>query len=211
MFIRANHYIRKNGEERRSVLLLQSQRIKGVSRHKTLLNLGQEFPVPKPDWPELIREVVARLKGQPAIVFEKKDPDFQNAVDDTARRLLDQGFNIHAKPPVESVKIFPDQVEHVNSRTVAGERLAMEAIQQLKLPEILRQLNLPENHVQLACAVIVGRMLRPGSERATHHWMSYTSSIMEILNPSSPFHSALEVRNFPIPVFGRFFFGDMDY
>ncbi|MCY4672676.1 MAG: hypothetical protein OXD43_02725 [Bacteroidetes bacterium] len=31
------------------------------------------------------------------------------------------------------------------------------------------------------------------------------------LCPSSPFHSALEVRNFPIPVFGRFFFGDMDY
>ena len=186
MFIRANQYIRKNGDERRSVLLLQSQRIKGVSRHKILLNLGQEFPVPKPDWPELIREVVARLKGQPAIVFEKKDPDFQNAVDDIAKRLLDQGFNIHAKPPVESVKIFPDQVEQINSRTVAGERLAMEAIQQLKLPEILRQLNLPENHVQLACAVIVGRMLRPGSERATHHWMTHISSIMEILNTKLP-------------------------
>ncbi len=186
MFIRANRYTRKNGEQSRSALLLQSQRIKGVSRHKTLLNLGQEFPIPKPDWPELIRTVVACLKGQPALAFENKNQDFHNAVDDIAKRLLDQGFDIYAKPPVESVKILPDQVTHTNSCTVAGERLAMEAIKQLKLPEILRQLKLPENHVQLACAVIVGRMLSPGSERATHRWMTNTSSIMEILHTKLP-------------------------
>ncbi len=186
MFIRANRYTRKNGQERRTILLLQSQRIKGVCRHKTLLNLGQEFSIPKSDWPELIREVVARLKGQPTVAFAEKDQDFQHAVDDLVTRLLKQGFDIYAKPPVESIKVFPDQIEHTGSRTVAGERLAMEAIQQLKLPEILRQLNVPENHVHLACAVMVGRMLHPGSERATHHWMANTSSILELLSTKMP-------------------------
>ena len=62
MFIRANSYTRKNGEKGTSILLLQSQRIQGVSRHRSLLNLGADFKVPKEDWTELIRHVVARLK-----------------------------------------------------------------------------------------------------------------------------------------------------
>ncbi|MCY4673841.1 MAG: site-specific DNA-methyltransferase [Bacteroidetes bacterium] len=40
---------------------------------------------------------------------------------------------------------------------------------------------------------------------------AFNAGFKTIPDPSSPFHSALEVRNFPIPVFGRFFFGDMDY
>ncbi|MCY4674475.1 MAG: hypothetical protein OXD43_12045 [Bacteroidetes bacterium] len=40
---------------------------------------------------------------------------------------------------------------------------------------------------------------------------SFYNPLDDFFGPSSPFHSALEVRNFPIPVFGRFFFGDMDY
>lgn len=188
MFIRANAYTRKNGEQCFSYALLRSQRIKGVSRHKTLLNLGQAFRIPQDDWRELIRHVVNRLKQEPEIPFKDESDDFQNAVHDITRRLLDQGFDIFAKTPPESVKVFPDQMEHTDSRTVAGERLAME---ELQIPQILRELGVPEFHVKIACAMVAGRMLHPGSECATHHWMCAISSILEMLELKTPHPNSL--------------------
>ncbi len=48
------------------------------------------------------------------------------------------------------------------------------------MEELLRELNFPENHIKLACALIIGRMLSPGSERHTHRWMTQVSSILEL-------------------------------
>ena len=186
MFIRALPYKLKNGTTKTSFVLLRSVRIKGVTRHKTLLNLGQDFCIPKEDWNELIRHVEARLKGLAPLPFKEEDKDFQNAVTHIAQRLLDQGFDIYAKNPKESVKILVDEVEHEESRTVAGERLILEAMDELGFPQLLRDLGIPELHVKLACAMVAARMLAPGSEASTHRWMTQTSSILDLLGLDSP-------------------------
>ena len=191
MFIRAQPSKRKNAKAGTSYSLLQSQRVKGISTHKTLLNLGQDFSIPKNEWKDLIRHVTARLKEDPLLPLEDKSEAFKEAVDDITKRLLDQGFDIFAKRAPESIKVFPDQIEHTDSRTVAGERLILEAMNELKLPQIFQDLGVREEENKLALALVVGRMLAPGSELATHKWMAEYSSILEILNRSLPHHNTL--------------------
>ena len=191
MFIRAQPSKRKNAEAGTSYSLLQSQRKKGVSKHKTLLNLGPDFSIPKDEWKDLIRQVTARLKEDPLPPLEGKSKAFREAVDDITKRLLDQGFDIFAKRAPESIKVFPDQIEHTDSRTVAGERLIMEAMNELKLPRIFRDLGVREEENKLALALVVGRMLAPGSELAAHKWMAEYSSILDILECTLPHHNTL--------------------
>ncbi len=186
MFIRARKRTLKNGQERRSFALIQAQRVNGKPRNLTLLNLGKEFNIAEEDWRELTQQVVARLKGQTRLSYKEDDQDFQNAVDDIVERLQDNDYDVDAKPPDTRDTILTDEIRHRDSRTVAGERLAVEAMECLGIPEILRTLNFSETYVRLACAMIVGRMLNPGSDRATHQWMVNSSSILEILELNVP-------------------------
>ena len=166
--------------------------MEGQPSHITLLNLGQDFNIPKQDWPELAKQVVARLKGPPCIPPCKQESEpFRNAVEDIVERLLDKGYDIHAKHPDPRDTILTEKVVHPDAKTVGGERLALEALRLLGMEELLRELDFPENHIKLACALIVGRMLSPGSERHTHQWMMHTSSILELLGLESPSLSML--------------------
>ena len=191
MFIRANPYKLKNGDIGHSHYLLQSQCVQGVSKHNKLLNLTKDFSIPRDEWKDLIRHVTARLKEDPLLPLDDKSEAFKEAVDDITKRLLDQGFDIFAKRAPESIKVFPDQIEHTDSRTVAGERLIVEAMNELKLPQIFRDLGVREEENKLLLALIVGRMLAPGSELATHKWMAEYSSILDILGRSLPHHNTL--------------------
>ena len=191
MFVRAHKYRLENGQVRHGFALLESRRVEGQPSHITLLNLGQEFNIPKQDWPELAKQVVARLKGQPCIPFKEERESFRNAVEDIVKRLLDKGYDIHAKHPDPRDTILTDKVVHPDAKTVGGERLALEALRLLGMEALLRELDFPENHIKLACALIVGRMLSPGSERHTHQWMMHTSSILELLGLESPSLSML--------------------
>ena len=58
---------------------------------------------------------------------------------------------------MSSDKILTNEIRHTQSRTVAGERMALEAIEQVKLLQILRDLNLSETHIKLVCVLIVAR------------------------------------------------------
>ena len=59
-------------------------------------------------------------------------------------------------PPDSRDKILTNEIRHTESRTVAGERMVLEVIEQVKLPQILRDLNLSGHHIKLVCALIIG-------------------------------------------------------
>ncbi len=191
IFIRTNKYCLKNGQARTGFALLQARRIEGQPTNRTVLNLGQDFSIPKSDWLQLAKQVVARLKGQSCTPFKEDDEHFQNTVDDIVKRLLDNGFDINAKHLDGRDTILTDKVHNPEAKTVGGERLALQALKLLGMEELLRELGFPENHIKLACALIVGRMLCPGSERHTHKWMTQASSILELLNLQAPSLSML--------------------
>ena len=178
MFIRSQTHRRKNGQKGRGFALVQSRRINGNPRNITLLNLGPDFDLPKAKWTEFTRQVEARLKGEWGLPFQ--DQSFEKWVNDTVKRLLDKGYDIHYNPNQRHLTI-PEEISHPGSRTIGGERLALQALKLLRIPELLYELEFSEKQVKLACVLIVGRMLSPGSERHTHDWMINDSSILELL------------------------------
>jgi hypothetical protein len=66
-------------------------------------------------------------------------------------------------------------------RSVGVEHVALHAVQQLKLTNVLRQIGFTENQTNMALAAIIGRMVMPGSEKSTWHWLNKRSALGELL------------------------------
>ena len=179
MYVRTRSHQRKNGKLRQGFSLNETVRIDGQPRSKTLLNLGADFSIPKELWNEFTHQVEARLKGDTCIPFQ--DEAFTNKVDDTVERLPDKGYDITKKTKRLHL-IDPTKIIHTDSRTFAGERVCLHAMEQLKLHETLVNLGFSERSAKTACAMMAGQILSPGSESHTHDWMTNTSSILDILN-----------------------------
>ncbi len=79
------------------------------------------------------------------------------------------------------------QTEEIRSR---GPELAgVDARSQLRDSEVIARGGFTPKEQSLACALVVGRLVSPGSERATHRWMTDRTALGEILG--TPEHLAV--------------------
>jgi len=187
MYIRSREKRRKDGSLYRGFVLLESHRVGGVPKQKTLLNLGTEFAVPKSQWGDLTACVEARFKGESCLPFYQQDKQFQDAVDDLVTKLQDTGY----KKERHYHWINVDEIQHTDSRTVGGERLCLRVLDEIGFADVLGDLGFPDTHVKLACAQVIGRALCPGSELHTYDWLKNESSILELLDMDLPCLSSL--------------------
>ena len=75
MYIRATKtHTDKDGEPVRSHRLVLSQRVGDKVRHRTLLNLGTDYPVPREKWKAVAELAGALLRGKPPL-FEGEAAD----------------------------------------------------------------------------------------------------------------------------------------
>ena len=176
MFIRRYQNKLKDGSKVHGHNLLEGHRIGGKIKQISLLNLGKDFRVPREDWPRLTREVLCRLRGTPTV--DQDDFLYRDIADDIAERLEASGYRVDQKP-VDYLTVEPD-FDH-QSRSVGGERLCLKALEELGLMKVLDSLGFKPRAVKICTALIVARMLSPGSERHTHHWMKTHSAIWHLL------------------------------
>lgn len=76
------------------------------------------------------------------------------------------------------------------TRTVGGERVALKAFEDFDFIEELKAIGLTSYQQKVAIGLMIGRMMSPGSDRHTYHWMAKKSSLLELLgglkNPPCP-------------------------
>ena len=181
MFVSARGYTRKDGSKGTTFTLLESYLVNGVSKHDRLLNLGQEFDLPKSQWKRFAKHVTELLQGVQDIPFENSS--YEKRVRDVAGQLKKKGYDPeHRKRKKKKYAVVLEKSEHLEVREVGGERLALQALKDLRLEALLLELGFRPKDVKIALVLIVGRMLHPDSERKTHDWMCNTSSILELLN-----------------------------
>ena len=70
----------------------------------------------------------------------------------------------------------------IRPRSVGAEHVALEALRRLGLDVKLAELGLNRHQLHAAIGVIVGRMVHPGSELATHQWLQQRSGLGELLD-----------------------------
>ena len=183
MFIRAKPRTLKSGKTAYTYSLAESYRVHGAPRQRTLLNLGKEFNIPKQQWPTLMQLVQDDLRGEARLPLEEEA--LVQASQDIIRKLKNKGYDIH-DPRDDRDAILTNEIHHTDTRTVGGERVALQALRMLGFPEILRTLNFNQDQIHWAMVLVIGRMLSPGSERQTHDWACEHSSILDLLRSRTP-------------------------
>ena len=179
MFIRkVPHRDKKNRKEYFTYKLVESVRTERGPRQRDVLNLGVKFDLPKEHWKELANCIEAILTGQRPLF------DYPKSISTVARK--------YAKAIVHQQAVVIDGVEDVVSdyqvvdvnsvdnedvRTVGAEHVVYETIRQLELDRKLKGLGLTKMQLALALGMIAGRMIAPGSERATHQWLLNRSGL----------------------------------
>ena len=123
------------------------------------------------------------LRGYPRLPME--DPVLERTGKELIEKLKAQGFDIH-DPRDDRDVIITHEIEHTDSRTVGGERVALKALSLLGFEKILKPLGFSQDQIHWAMGLVVGRMLSPGSELQTHQWMMERSSILDLLNATDP-------------------------
>ena len=183
MFIRkVPHKNRKNRKEYYTYKLVESIRTERGPRQRDILNLGVDFNLPKEHWKDLANCIEGIITGQQSLI------DYPKAVRTLARRYARRIIREQASVIVEGEGIPPDyatidvnSVENEEARTVGAEYVVYQAIKELELDRKLRELGLNRYQVATSLGIIAGRMIVPGSERATHYWLQNGSAFDELM------------------------------
>ena len=165
-----------------SLQLVESCRTEAGPRQKLLLNLGP-IPLEKEDYKAFTQELQARLTGQTQLLRKKrKDSLVSQLVNDAYERLMRKTAQpIQTGPEREMKRIDVNSQEISQCRSVGGEYVCHLFWKKLGLPEFLKSVNVSDANMALIEALVVGRLMAPGSERATREWLEKRSGLWDLL------------------------------
>lgn len=170
--------------------LVESRRIGDKVRQVTLLNLGRQFPLTKERWPQVCARIEQLLCGQQELMPATTMESVERCAQHCFARLVAQGGGTvasrattaapDASPPA-FVEIDPDSLELTQPRSIGVEHGALAAMRELAFEPLLESLGI--NGVMRTAIVgsIVARMAAPGSELASHRWLTGTSGLGDLL------------------------------
>ena len=182
MFIRERSHKLKNGTKGYGYSLCQAMRINGNATSFTVLNLGADFAVPKEDWDPLSDQIENHLRKD-SVDLSGFSEVTREAFHKISKELAIKDYQIDQLPDKREAVVLAG-TELQNLRSIGGERLAIQVLEELGFPQLLLRQGLSERQIQVAMVLVVGRMLSPGSERHTYEWMLHESGIMELLGLS---------------------------
>jgi len=184
MYIRAvEHENKKNLRKYRTYKLVDSVRTERGPRQTTLLNLGSDFSLPKEDWKHLANCIEEIVTGQQS--FLEYPRKIKQLADRYARRLIQKQSLViteEREPTPDYATVDLNSLNNEKPRTVGAEHVVFETLKLLKVDKKLIDLGLKLSDRAAIMGVICGRMIAPGSERATHYWLQHISALGELID-----------------------------
>jgi hypothetical protein len=196
MYIRQTRTNNKvTGEGYFTFRLVRGERVAGKVRQITLLNLGRNFAIKQEDWPVLCRRIEQLLHPQEALLPLPCTGPIESAAQRYAGQLIvrspmsDSPPAAEAsepcgkpRPPVTFEEVDIDSLQVMQPRSVGVEHVGLHALTELGIIDQLRELGV--NGVLRASIIgnLIGRMGRPGSERATWSWLQKQSALGELID-----------------------------
>jgi transposase len=183
MFIRkVPHKDKKNRKQYYTYKLVESVRTLRGPRQRDVLNLGVDFHLPKDQWKDLANCIEAIITKQ-KLLFDYPD-EIRSLAEKYARTIIRQQ-SIAVDEDQDVISDFHtvdvNSIDNEDARTVGAEHVVLETIKELDIDRKLKSLGLNKLQVSVALGVIAGRMIAPGSERATHQWMQNTTGLDELI------------------------------
>ena len=183
MFIRkVPHKHKKTKKEYYTYKLVDSFRTERGPRQRTVLNLGVDFDLPKEQWKDLANCIEEIITGQTSLV------DYSKTITTLATRYANRIIRQEATVTADNEDLSPDyatvdlnSVDNEQARQVGTEHVVYETIRQLGIDKKLKEFGLCGHQTAAAIGTIAGRMIAPGSERATHYWLQNISALGELM------------------------------
>ncbi len=182
MFIRCTTIKSKqSGDPYQTYRLVESERVNGKVKQRTLINLGRYFDVPKAQWSDLSSRISQLLTAQDTLFSVELSEELEGMAQRYAAQILTaRSVPSDTVDAFESVAV--DSIELVRPRHVGVEQLALHALRQLHLEEKLKELGFNRHQLAGAIGNIIARMAFPASELATHDWLQHRSGLGELID-----------------------------
>tara|TARA_R110001592_G_scaffold59200_1_gene179555 strand:- start:888 stop:2696 length:1809 start_codon:yes stop_codon:yes gene_type:complete len=183
MYIRCTSIKSKqSGDAYFTYRLVESERVGGKVKQRTLVNLGRHFDVPKSQWADLAGRIEQLLKPTQGQLFvSRSSPGLEVLAQRYAAQILASQSEVIASGDNEFATVALDSLELVRPRRVGVDQLALHALQQLKLDDKLKALGFNRHQLAAATGNIIARMAFPASERASHEWLQQRSGLGELI------------------------------
>ncbi len=175
----------KTGEEYFTFRLVETMRIGGGVRQRTLVNLGAHFDLPQAEWAALAGRIEELLRGQASLVAS--DSAVEALAQRYAARILAQpgrhaAADDHCAVPKDRFQdVDLDTLDFVRPRSVGVEHAALTTLGRLGIEDKLAELGLNKPQIAAAVGNIVGRMAAPASELATFAWLRRRTALGELI------------------------------
>lgn len=177
------------GETYTTHRLVESRRVGGKVRQITLLNLGRHFALPKERWPDLCARLDQLLSAQSPLVALAVPEAVERLAQRYAAQLVagsPQPVPAAADGEIAASPVFaevdPDSLQLIQPRSVGVEHAALSAIEALAFEPLLAELGINGVMRTTIIASVIARMAAPGSELASHRWLTGTSALGELLD-----------------------------
>ncbi len=184
MFIREIRTInKKTGAVYRKHVLVASRLTEKGPRQHTIMQLG-ELDLPKEQWKLLARILERRLSGQ-EVCFGDPDPQIEPIAD----RVMNNYSFVKSKQKEVEQQVREQTLETIDTHSLQASKarelgpslIANEYWNRLGFEQILQQCGFTGRQLALAKAVVIGRLVEPGSELATWRWFRENSALPELL------------------------------
>jgi hypothetical protein len=173
-------YIRKStrsykGRTYTNYVLVESVQTPKGPRQKAVCSLGDLSPRPREEWLSLTRKIGDAPLGQERLV-DQGDAEVATIV----RQVRERRELLPARS-AKLITVDPSRVTTEQHREAGPVHVGYQFWQRLTLDRILYDCGLPESVRQLACAMVLNRLIAPASEHAMLEWMRRTA-LVDILD-----------------------------
>ncbi len=158
--------------------LVESIRGENGPRQKLILNLGK-LDIDPSQYKTLARRIEDILTGQKS--FDNLPADIEKVARSSASRIFDKRAEENKGSESHDFRnIDYNSIEASESRSFGAEYLCDSIWNELEINEFLEKMSVPKNTIPILEALVIGRLVDPGSERHTKSWAENRSSLFEI-------------------------------
>ena len=181
MFIRATTTKnRKTGAEYTTHRLVETHQTEKGPRQRMVMSIGK-LDLPKSKWKELAKALEYRLAGTENFAPD----DIKSAADEVMKKQTDLVGNREEKDKRVSGALYENidlhSIGSSHSRSIGPELACCSTWKQLGFDDILDELGFSQREKSLAKIVVMGRLIKAGSDHATWEWYREQSSLRELL------------------------------
>ena len=187
MFIRS--YItnnKKTGKKYTTYKLVESYRTPKGPRQRIVMDMGDLSHIPPMQLKELANRIEQLLEGYEEPVF-KPDEETEELAHTYAKKAKLNMITASSEQPEsetdspEYEQVDVSSVEVSEPRSIGGEYICNESFKELGIGDMLKSLGFTKSEIEISRALIIGRMLNPGSELNTYEWLKEKSGLFELL------------------------------